>query len=695
MGSAASSKKKANLKPEVCPLSRISEKKEVDDSLKKEGEDGSSTTSDSSEKKVFTGQRSPDFSHLTFNCLQAVSDAVATLRQAGFSNKNFDKLQSNIQDHLVNHNSLLTEYMAMCEWATTPKRWLAAERPAPNAFNSLADLNPSEAHSQIEANMQTQSKLVEKLRQQYQGMNSREELRTKLLARKASERMKKSRKKAPDYDEHFARWVDSQIESNETLEFLESDNFPLKSLGAGKLTLFSFVPGSGKSEGRSVRLSNAKHKKAYLLPDKTPPAGFHSSSTASVISLHVGSAGCDLGDALWQQLFEEHQISDEKGNTCGVTNVHFEESANDRFVPRAVFVDTDASALAGIRSSGRFAQESFVEGSGSLEGNWAEGIYGQGIEVVDAMHDVIRRQMERADKVSCITLTHAVHGGAGGGIASSLMSHMSETYGRTNKFTYSLVPPPMLEDNSAANNVLNAILSLTTLLEHATLSALLDNSALRSVATSKSHGLGLDSPAFADLNRLAVAPLCAFTGSMRSSSLRESRRLLPLESMVSLIPYPRLHLVAPASVAFRQESAKCNDSDIVWQCLNQSKFVSIDASESKNIALGLYCQGISQLGALKKVEEWKQKRTCQFVDWSPTGILAGSHCGPSRVASLTNTIAFGGLVDSWMKDWEENKGSGIVEKYVLSGMTEEQIGEAVEDIAALSADFNECGMSTE
>jgi len=450
---------------------------------------------------------------------------------------------------------------------------------------------------------------------------------------------------------------------------------------------------SGNSEGRSVRLPSKKHRKACVPADKTSPAGFHSASTASVISLHVGGAGCDLGDAFWQQLFAEHHISDEKGNICGVTNVHFEESANDRFVPRAVFVDTDACALAEIRSSGRFAQDSFVEGSGSLEGNWAEGIYGQGVEVVDAMRDSIRKQMERADKVSCISLTHAVHGGAGGGIASSLMTHMSETYGKTNKFTYSLVPPPVLEDNSAANNVLNAILSLTGLLEHVDLSAFLDNSALRSIAMSKSHGFGLDSPAFADLNRLAVAPLCAFTGPMRSTF--SERRLLPLESMVSLIPYPRLHLVAPAAAPFRPDSQKCNDGDMVLQCLSQNKLVSIDASESKNIALALYCQGISQLTTLKKVGEWKQMRACQFVDWSPTGILAGSQCGPSRVASLTNTIAFGGLCESWMKHWEENKGSGIVEKYVLSGMTEEQIGEAVEDITALGVDFRECGASTE
>ena len=71
------------------------------------------------------------------------------------------------------------------------------------------------------------------------------------------------------------------------------------------------------------------------------------------ISIHVGQAGCQMGNACWELYCLEHGIqpdgqmpSDKTVGACDDSfNTFFNETGSGKHVPRAVFVDLEPSVI--------------------------------------------------------------------------------------------------------------------------------------------------------------------------------------------------------------------------------------------------------------------------------------------------------------------------------------------------------------
>ncbi len=72
-----------------------------------------------------------------------------------------------------------------------------------------------------------------------------------------------------------------------------------------------------------------------------------------VISIHIGQAGCQMGNACWELYCLEHGIQPDgmmpSDDSVGVAddsfNTFFSETSGGKHVPRAVFIDLEPSVV--------------------------------------------------------------------------------------------------------------------------------------------------------------------------------------------------------------------------------------------------------------------------------------------------------------------------------------------------------------
>ena len=110
------------------------------------------------------------------------------------------------------------------------------------------------------------------------------------------------------------------------------------------------------------------------------------------ISVHVGQAGCQMGNACWELYCLEHGIQPDgqmpSDKTIGVSddsfNTFFAETGAGKHVPRAVFVDLEPTVIDEVRTGTyrqMFHPEQLVTGKEDAANNYARGHYTIGKEV--------------------------------------------------------------------------------------------------------------------------------------------------------------------------------------------------------------------------------------------------------------------------------------------------------------------------
>ncbi|MFS7917386.1 Tubulin beta-2 chain [Helianthus anomalus] len=122
---------------------------------------------------------------------------------------------------------------------------------------------------------------------------------------------------------------------------------------------------------------------------------------ASILHVQGGQCGNQIGASFWEVICAEHGI-DSTGRYQGDTdlqleriNVYYNEASCARFVPRAVLMDLEPGTMDSLRSSpyGQiFRPDNFVFGQSGAGNNWAKGHYTEGIELINFVLDVIRKE---------------------------------------------------------------------------------------------------------------------------------------------------------------------------------------------------------------------------------------------------------------------------------------------------------------
>uniref|UniRef100_A0A671PRF1 Uncharacterized protein n=1 Tax=Sinocyclocheilus anshuiensis TaxID=1608454 RepID=A0A671PRF1_9TELE len=120
------------------------------------------------------------------------------------------------------------------------------------------------------------------------------------------------------------------------------------------------------------------------------------------ISIHVGQAGVQIGNACWELYCLEHGIQPDGQMPSDKTigggddsfNTFFSETGAGKHVPRAVFVDLEPTVIDEVRT-GTYRQlfhpEQLITGKEDAANNYARGHYTIGKEIIDLVLDRVRK----------------------------------------------------------------------------------------------------------------------------------------------------------------------------------------------------------------------------------------------------------------------------------------------------------------
>jgi len=429
-----------------------------------------------------------------------------------------------------------------------------------------------------------------------------------------------------------------------------------------------------------------------------------------VISIHVGQAGVQWGNACWELYCLEHGIdlsgqmpSDDNDLNDDSFNTFFYENGN-KHIPRAVMVDLEPTVIDEIRTGqyrDLFHPEQMLTGKEDAANNFARGHYTIGKELIDATCDKVRRLADRCSGLQGFLVFHSFGGGTGSGFTSLLMERLSSDYGKKSKLCFSIYPAPRI--STAIVEPYNAILYSHTAMEHSDVSFIFDNEAMYDQLRK---GLGIQNPSYTNINRLLAQVLSSITASLRfDGALNVDLN----EFQTNLVPYPRIHYplatyqpIMAADKAMHEGISVADITEATFEA--DSQMVKCDPSKGKYMAVCLLYRGdVVPKDVNSAIAKIKQTSKVQFVDWCPTGykvginyqpatVVPGSIIAPTmrQVCNLSNNTA---ILEAWERlDYKFDlmyAKRAFVHWYVGEGMEEGEFTEAREDMAALEMDYNE------
>ncbi|KAF8663435.1 hypothetical protein AX16_001005 [Volvariella volvacea WC 439] len=467
-------------------------------------------------------------------------------------------------------------------------------------------------------------------------------------------------------------------------------------------------------EGNVSEVYYAPFHRPFVL--NHPFLSFYENKMREVISLHVGQAGVQIGNACWELYTLEHGLSPEgrltegsPSNTDSGFSTFFSETGTGKYVPRSLYIDLEPGVVDDVKAGpyrSLFHPETLITGKEDAANNYARGHYTVGKELIDPVMDQIRRLADNCSGLQGFFVFHSFGGGTGSGFGALLLERLSTDYGKKSKLEFCVYPAPQL--SSSVVEPYNSVLTTHTTLEHSDCSFMVDNEAIYDICKKN---LGVTSPSFSNLNRLIAQVVSSITASLRfDGSLNVDLN----EFQTNLVPFPRIHFplatYAPLLSAEKATHEQNSVAEMTFACFEHgNQMVKCDPKEGKYMACCLLYRGdVVPKDVQAAIASVKTKRTIQFVDWCPTGFKLGicnepSACVPGgdlaktsrSLCMLSNTTAIStawGRLD-YKFDLMYSK-RAFVHWYVGEGMEEGEFSEAREDLAALEKDYEEVGMDS-
>jgi len=427
-----------------------------------------------------------------------------------------------------------------------------------------------------------------------------------------------------------------------------------------------------------------------------------------IISIHIGQAGIQTGNACWELFCAEHGIRPdgsrpEKGKDDAFSTF-FSETNSGKYVPRAIYVDLEPSVVDEVRTgeySKLFHPDQLLSGKEDAANNYARGHYTVGKEMVEATLDRIRRLADQCTGLQGFMIFHSVGGGTGSGFGSLLLERLSTDYGKKSKLDFCIYPSPQV--STAVVEPYNSVLSTHALLEHTDVAFMLDNEAIYDICKKN---LDIERPTYTHLNRLTAQVISSLTASLRFSG---ALNVDINEFQTNLVPYPRIHFMLASYAPVLSKDKAYHESlsvpDLTAQVFDPSNMMAkCDPRTGKYMACCLMYRGdVVPKDVNAAVSVIKNKKTIQFVDWCPTGFKVGLNSNPPTVVPgsefakvsravcmLSNTTAIAEVFSRLDHKFDLMYAKrAFVHWYVGEGMEEGEFSEAREDLAALEKDYEE------
>jgi tubulin alpha len=170
-----------------------------------------------------------------------------------------------------------------------------------------------------------------------------------------------------------------------------------------------------------------------------------------VLTVNVGQAGIQLGQAVWEQYCAEHTIDNQGKREADNKDVNFkcffEETGSGQFVPRNLSVDLEPNVIDDVRNSkmaSMFHPEFLLNGKEDAANNFARGHYTVGKEIIDKVNDRLRKLVDNCENVQGFVINHSVGGGTGSGLGALILERIAVDYRKKSKLGFEVYPSPNL-----------------------------------------------------------------------------------------------------------------------------------------------------------------------------------------------------------------------------------------------------------
>lgn len=433
-----------------------------------------------------------------------------------------------------------------------------------------------------------------------------------------------------------------------------------------------------------------------------------------IISLHIGQAGIQVGNACWELYCLEHGLNYDgtviyeknKNSNDDAFDTFFSETGNGKRVPRCVFLDLEPGVIDEVRS-GKYKQlyhpEQLISGKEDAANNYSRGHYTVGKEIVDVVLERIRKLSDNCSGLQGFLIFNSVGGGTGSGLGSLLLERLSIDYGKKSKLAFTVYPSPQV--STAVVEPYNAVLATHSLLEHTDVVVVLDNEAIYDICQKS---LNIERPTYTNLNRLIAQVISSITASLRFDG---ALNVDITEFQTNLVPYPRIHFMLSSYAPLISSEKVLHEQLSVSEITNSafepnSMMAKCDPRHGKYMACCLMYRGdVAPKDVNGAVGAIKNKKTIQFVDWCPTGFKCGiNYQAPTvvpggdlakvkrAVCMISNSTAIVEVFSRINKKFDLMYSKrAFVHWYVGEGMEEGEFNEAREDLASLERDYEEVG----
>ncbi|OAA57709.1 Tubulin [Cordyceps fumosorosea ARSEF 2679] len=342
---------------------------------------------------------------------------------------------------------------------------------------------------------------------------------------------------------------------------------------------------------------------------------------------------CHVGSQFWQQLCQEHGISQDGNLEDFATeggdrkDVFYYQSDDTRYIPRAILIDLEPRVINGIQTGpyrNIYNPENFYIGKNGVgaANNWGDG-YQSGEQVYDEILEMIDREADGSDSLEGFMMLHSIAGGTGSGLGSFLLERLNDAFPKKIVQTYSVFP-----DTTNAGDVVvhpyNSILSMRRLTQNADSVVVLDNGALSRIAADRLH---VEKPSFQQTNQLVSTVMSASTTTLRYPGYMHNDLV---SILASLIPTPRCHFLMTAYTPFTGDQVeqaktvrKTTVLDVMRRLLQpKNRMVStVPAKKSCYISILNVIQGeVDPTDVHKSLLRIRERKLATFIPWGPASI---------------------------------------------------------------------------
>jgi len=435
-----------------------------------------------------------------------------------------------------------------------------------------------------------------------------------------------------------------------------------------------------------------------------------------IVSIHIGQAGVQTGNACWELYCLEHGINPDgtlgkdgvlaNGTTDDRKSYHtfFYETGMGNYVPRAVMIDLEPTVINEVRHGAYgklYHPDQLISGKEDAANNYARGHYTVGKELLDTTLNRIRKIVDQCESLQGFLIFHSIGGGTGSGFASLLLERLSADYQKKTKLDFSIFPSPQL--STSVVEPYNSVLATHALLEHTDCAFILDNEAIYDICK---RNLDIERPTYTHINRITAQIISSITSSLRFDG---SLNVDINEFQTNLVPYPRIHFLlcsyAPLISSAKAFREKMSIAEITASSFEpENMMCKVDPRKGKYMACCLMYRGdVISKDVNEAVFQMRKKENIQFVDWSPAGfkcginqqkptVVPGGDVAQTNraVCNLSNTTAIAQVFNRINKKFDLMFAKrAFVHWYVGEGMEEGEFTEAREDLAALEKDYEE------